>query len=90
MSADPIPPFWLVWNPSGRSPVYEHPSYESARHEAERLARGNAGNRFYVLAPCARGGYDPATIIWSHYQPTGCDTVDEFEGEHSPHAAGVE
>ena len=51
---DKNPPFWLVWCPDGRAPVYRHPSYESARAEAERLATGNPNKIFYVLCPAAR------------------------------------
>lgn len=82
--ANPRPPFWLVWNRHGRRPVYEHESYHSARAEAERLAKANPGSAFYVLAPCCRGGSDRYHLIWSHYARSGCDTVDEFEGEHGP------
>ena len=88
--SDPKPPFWLVWNRRGRSPVYEHESYESARREAERLAKANPGNAFYVLAPAARGGFDRENMCWSHYHPTEIDVVDDFNGDHSPFAAGVE
>lgn len=41
--------FWLVWNPEGRAPTYQHDSEESARSEAERLAKLNPGQSFYVL-----------------------------------------
>lgn len=42
-------PFWLVWNPNGRSPTYKHPSVECATAEAERLARIHPGQTFVVL-----------------------------------------
>ena len=41
--------FWLVWNPQGRAPMYRHITKHSATVEAERLARINHGQRFYVL-----------------------------------------
>ena len=43
--------FWLVWNdgPLGRTPTYKHPTQEMAKQEAERLAKGNPGTRFWVL-----------------------------------------
>jgi glutathione S-transferase len=42
-------PFWLVWNPNGRSPTFRHPSEQNAVTEAERLARLNPGETFIVL-----------------------------------------
>ena len=45
--------FWLVWNPARSAPLMKHPSQESARVEAERLARINPGQQFWVLE--ARG-----------------------------------
>lgn len=55
MSADPKPPFWLVWCRGGRGPVIEYPSYEAARREAEQRAQVDPGREYYVLAPAARG-----------------------------------
>jgi hypothetical protein len=45
------PPFYLVWNPNGRAPSRRHPSRAAASLEAERLARANPGQEFYVLVP---------------------------------------
>lgn len=42
-------PFWIVWNPDGRTPVVRHCERELAILEAERLARANAGQTFIVL-----------------------------------------
>lgn len=85
---DPIPPFWLVWRrANGRTPVREHASYREARIEAERLARANPGEAFYVLTPCARAATETA-IIWSHFEPTGLEAVDDV-GEHGPQEAGL-
>ncbi len=42
-------PFWLVWNPHGGVPTYKHPSFDSARKEAERLAAENPDQSFFVL-----------------------------------------
>jgi len=82
--SDPSPPFWLVWRRHSRTPVFEHPSYHSARTEAERLARANPGSAFYVLAPAARGGFDTSNMVWSHYVSRGDDTEDDFNGVHAP------
>ena len=41
--------FWVVWAENGGTPVVQHPTETSATHEAERLARLNPDNRFYVL-----------------------------------------
>jgi hypothetical protein len=42
-------PFWMVWSERGHAPTYKHDSNRSATSEAERLARTNPGERFYVL-----------------------------------------
>lgn len=41
--------FWMVWSPEGRSPTHKHELQSLAAKEAERLARMNPGNTFYVL-----------------------------------------
>lgn len=41
--------FWMVWNPVGHAPVYRHESRASAEREAERLAKLNPTNEFYIL-----------------------------------------
>lgn len=42
-------PFWMVWNPNGHAPTYAHHTKAAAVAEAERLARGNRGQTFFVL-----------------------------------------
>ena len=42
-------PFFLVWNPEGRSPTVRHLSYSAAKTEAIRLASSMPGSRFFVL-----------------------------------------
>ena len=39
----------MVWNPQGSAPTYKHETEASAIAEAERLARLNRGQQFYVL-----------------------------------------
>jgi len=41
--------FFVVWNPMGGNPTMRHPLEISARREAERLARQNPGQDFFVL-----------------------------------------
>ena len=41
--------FWLVWNPMGQSPTFQHWTQEAADREATRLALAYPGSRFYVL-----------------------------------------
>lgn len=42
-------PFWMVWNEHGHSPTVKHLLHARAVTEAERLARANPGQRFFVL-----------------------------------------
>lgn len=42
---------WLVWNPNGRQPNYQHGSIRSAETEAQRLADTNPDQSFYVYGP---------------------------------------
>jgi len=46
-------PFWLVWNPNGHAPRYQHGTLDQAASEAERLARTNPGQTFIVLESVA-------------------------------------
>jgi hypothetical protein len=41
--------FWMVWNEGNRQPTFKHKTEESARKEAERLARNCPGEVFHVL-----------------------------------------
>lgn len=41
--------FWMVYNPKGRAPTYEHASFHNAKTEAARLARIHPDQDFYVL-----------------------------------------
>lgn len=41
--------FWMVWCPNRNPPVYRHDCEAAAETEAERLARLNPGERFFVL-----------------------------------------
>lgn len=41
--------FWMVWREGGSSPTYRHQTKEAATAEAERLAKSNPDQVFYVL-----------------------------------------
>lgn len=41
--------FWMVWNPNGRQPRHMHMNRVAADQEAQRLARENPGEQFFVL-----------------------------------------
>lgn len=43
------PNFFMVWNPEGHAPTFQHLDVEDAKNEAMRLARNNPGQRFVVL-----------------------------------------
>lgn len=45
---------YLVWNPNGRVPMKRHAEFWSAANEAERLAKLNGGEEFFVLKSVAR------------------------------------
>lgn len=64
------PPFYLVWNPAGRSPQFRHCSIASARTEAERLAKENPGLEFFVLEPTHR--IVRADVVVTQYVTDNC------------------
>lgn len=41
--------FWLVWNPRGNAPTFQHQTKQAAIDEAERLARQCYGQEFLVM-----------------------------------------
>jgi hypothetical protein len=45
--------FWIVWNELSGASTVKHSTEQSARQEAERLARSNAGQTFHVLMSIA-------------------------------------
>ena len=60
-------PFWIVWCDNGGVPTVKHPTVQSARAEAERLARTNAGRHFHVLQVIGSAVY--AQVNWEDYDP---------------------
>jgi hypothetical protein len=43
------PAFWIVWYETDLSTSKKHDTIESARMDAEALARANRGDTFYIL-----------------------------------------
>ena len=54
--------FYMVWNPSGAQPRHQHASLELAEKEAERLAKSNPGEYFYVLQAVLKLNVPPPVI----------------------------
>jgi hypothetical protein len=61
-------PFWMIWNPRGHAPTVSHSHPETAKREAERLARANPGQEFYVLR--CEGKCQVNDIRWEHFDDT--------------------
>ena len=59
--------FWLVWNPTGGVPTHRHPTFESAKAEAERLARLNPNTEFFVRTSV--GVARKVESIWTDMEP---------------------
>lgn len=58
--------FWMVWSPTGRTPTFKHDSEESARNEAERLARNTSpGEKFYILEAKAVVERPELPVTWT-------------------------
>lgn len=47
------PTFWMVYNPRHSAPRVQHPTHKEAVAEAQRLARLQPDDTFYVLAVSA-------------------------------------
>ena len=57
--------FWLVWCEEAQSPKVRHQSALEAGVEAERLARKNPGQRFYILRCREYVTFNPAPVQWT-------------------------
>jgi hypothetical protein len=66
--------FYLVWREGGGCPTFKHPDYTSAAREAERLARGNPGQEFVVIAPVM--GFKKTDVEQIRYE-----TADDLDAE---------
>lgn len=61
-----IPEFWMVWKENGGEPSHRHATLETAKAEAERLARAFPGSRFFVLyaaESCVKSDIQWATTV---------------------------
>lgn len=68
--------FFLVWSPTGQTPpVVRHPTFESAKAEAERLALQAPSSTFFVLE--AVGFARKVQVQWTDLVTPG----DAFEPE---------
>lgn len=62
-------PFWMIYGLGQGAPNHIHETRDSAKAEAERLARAHPGTRFYVLASVACAV--KADVEFRHIDP--CD-----------------
>jgi hypothetical protein len=60
--------FWMVWNPKRTSPTCQHKSIEAAVAEAERLARRDPGQEFYVLEALRMCQVPELPIKWTELE----------------------
>ena len=63
--------FWMVLG--NGTPTFRHETILSAKNEAERLARINPGQTFFVLAAVA--AVCKTDLTWSKIDPA--DTIDD-------------
>lgn len=66
-----IVPFWLVWRDNGPQPTMKHKTLESAKQEAERLARTVPGAVFYVVQPVSSATKNDVLVV-------------EYDADHIP------
>jgi hypothetical protein len=71
------PLFWCVWCDGGGSPTVKHREFDTAKREAQRLARMNPGQRFVVLAAAlAYQKRDLDEIRFDQDRPIWADDMD--------------
>lgn len=56
--------FYYVWNPQGQPPRQEHADKKAAAAEAERLAKLNPGQVFFVIRTIGVARVDPAPSLY--------------------------
>lgn len=58
----PTTTFWMVWVPStNRNPAFKHATYDSAKKEAQRLARSNKAAYILQAVELVQAGEPPIT-----------------------------
>lgn len=57
--------FWLVWRLGGGAPTVKHFDKADAEREAERLAKCNPGETFYVLKTVAAATAEDPPVKWA-------------------------
>lgn len=77
----PAGTFWTVWNPKRDTPTVAHSSEESATREAERLARANKGEQFFVMQATACRFVDDMHRVPMCAQPTPPAITGFTDGE---------
>lgn len=55
--------FFVVWNPDRGPPTHRHETRNAAQLEAVRLAKGNPGQRFIVLAAITVAEVPPPVVV---------------------------
>lgn len=72
--------FYLVWNPGRALPKKRHATLESAQKEAERLAKKQPNESFYVL--------QTVTVDRSYFDNIVIRAKTHFNHEEQPNAIG--
>lgn len=57
--------FWIVWRLHGGAPTVKHYDKSDAEREAERLAKANPGETFYVLKTTAAAVAAESPVQWA-------------------------
>jgi hypothetical protein len=68
--------FWMIWNPEGNMPRFCHDTEAAAETEAERLARLNPGQSFYILEAVQR--YRVDSLQRMHLRPQQPEFADDI------------
>lgn len=69
-------PFWMIYGMGQGSPTARHHSFETAKAEAERLARVCPGTEFYVLQTV--GVAKKTDVDFRHISKDGPSSTDDL------------